>query len=281
VLFDKKMPKELIRLLSKERSRQFYPTGLPLPAPETPPAKPAMNGDPDNPVVEPCAESGMGGSVLNDSPGMGSCVNTTVLPEELLRFLHHWLSLPTQFISQTALFLSAGITSGSKQKKCKHVLQTQGYFIEHITQKGKGKPIMWEPTIKAWEATGIAQPSRASKGGFLHQGFATVIAKSARKKGYQVDIESCQANGKSIDLVLRKEHEVIWIELAMSEPMEKEVSNIRKDFASGTLPDKFVVACKDSKMKSYLLELLAATPELLLFRDKIEVVLAADFAGLE
>lgn len=281
MLFNKKIPKEIIRRLSKERSRQLYLTGMELPPPISQSAPANDTGQRDIPLEskpspDHKSEANESNRVSNfGGPEVAPGNDVASLPDDLLRFLHLWLSMSSQFISQTALFQLAGISSGSKQKKWKQILLTNGIIIEHVLQKGKGKIVFWEPTMKAWEITGLSKPLQNSKGGFLHQGFANLIAKNAGEKGYRVEIESFMPNGKAIDIVLRRVEEEIWIELGMS-TMEREVSGLLDDLASGMLPTKIILACKDGKMKVNLLELIAGEPQLAPFQDKLQILLAAD-----
>jgi len=286
VPFNAYVPIEVIRMLSQDRSKRFYPTGPALPPPEAPAHTPRDENDPGSVGASMSARDMSRDATDSADEGADKTVTTPPvtaanLPAELLRLLRYFLSLPSQMITQTALFKSAGITAGSVQSKWQHLLLVHGLIIKHSLPKGKGRIIIWEPTEKAWEITGITPPTRRSKGGYLHQGLCELIARSAQAKGYNVEIESFQANGKAIDLVLRKGEEQTWIELAMSEPMEKELSNIAKDFGSGIRPKKLIVACLNTKMKARLLELLAATPAVLPYRDLIEITLVGNLMSLE
>lgn len=286
MLFRKLIPMDEIRRISRKGSKELYPTGQSLEPPNTQASSP--NGR-TKPVTTRTSMSECD-TPMNTNEFGGECaartgnvppVASADLPAELLRLLRYWLSLLSQMITQTALFKSAGIEAGSKQSKLKRELLVHGFIIEHVLPKGKGRIIIWEPTEKAWNITGITPPTRHSKGGFLHQGLCELIAKSAKTKGYDVEIESFQINGKAIDLVLRKGEEQTWIELAMSEPMEKELSNIAKDFGSGICPKKLIVACLNTKMRDRLLELIVATPSILLYRDLIEIMLVTNLITLE
>lgn len=278
MLFDKNISKEEIRRISRKGSQLLYPTGELLPAPETSPDP--IVSEPDDGITNSAA----GSTPVSERGSDGSCASspysTSKVSKDAIRLLKHWLSSPELFVPQSVLFRSFGITSGAKQAKLKHEVVAGGLVLTHDLPTRKNKWILWEATDKGWLVTGLEQPINKSKGGFLHQGLANLIAKTARKKGYRIEIESFQSNGKAIDLVLRKGEEVIWIELGMSDA-ENELSNVLKDLASGITPTKLIMACRDSKMKARLQELIAGEPSLVPFRDRIEVVLAGNLISFE
>ena len=71
------------------------------------------------------------------------------------------------------------------------------------------------------------------------------------------------------------------MEFCMSEPVEKEILNIIKDFESGLDISKFKILAKDSKMKKKLEQAIAGDLQVSLYKDKIEVRLAGEFVKIK
>ena len=197
---------------------------------------------------------------------------------KLIQFIIH---LPNPFLTESEIFAMAGITSGSVKTKLKETSLNDGHINIWELQKAKTFLNIWEVTDAAYKMLGIEMPQYHSKGRYLHQFCAHRIQEWAKSRGFKVEMESFLANGKAIDLVLRKEGEQIWTELAMSDPMEKETKNLIRNLDNGIIPDKIIMACRDGKMTKKLSELLAATPQLEPFKDIIEIRLAGDMIDLK
>jgi hypothetical protein len=216
--------------------------------------------------------------INDDAPVKSSSLKD--IKKTAMRLVMFWLNVTQRFIPQTELFKKAGVTSGSLQSRITHTALTLGLIIRHPLQKGKSILMFWEPTDKAWQLAGIPKPQQKGNGKYIHQYLAGIIAAEAKRKGYQVEIESFQQNNKAIDLVLRKGDEQIWVEIAVSEPLIKEINNSTRNFESGIVPSKFFIACLNSKMKNKMLELINNESEIEKYRDWIEVVLALDLPDL-
>ena len=90
-------------------------------------------------------------------------------------------------------------------------------------------------------------------------------------------MESFLSNGKAVDLVLRKDGEVTFVEIAISPPLEKEIKNIIKDLQGHPPPDRLVLVARDGKSKTKLMQLVEADDKLEPLRQKIEITLAGSF----
>jgi len=115
-----------------------------------------------------------------------------------------------------------------------------------------------------------------SKGRYLHQFCVYRIKERALRQGFTADVEFMLSNGKAVDLVLRREGEILFIEAATSEPMEKEVRNLVNNVTIELTPNQLIVAVKDTKMKRSLESLIAGSEELKMHLTKIRVVYAGD-----
>lgn len=196
------------------------------------------------------------------------------LAESLIKI---WLNLPDRLITWRQLLNLTSITSGSTQSKLKYELIRLAYIVEHRLQVGKGFLIVPEPTEAAFRFAGVTKPKLNSKGGYLHQFVAHHIWMWAKKNGFTVDVEFFLSNNKAVDVVLRKHHQLLFIEIAISPPLEKEINNTVKDIGTELTPDRLLIATRDGKAKRKLEQLISADSRLGAYRDKIEVVLAGDF----
>lgn len=190
-----------------------------------------------------------------------------------------WLNLASPFLFQGAIFRRAGITSGSAQAKLKKAALKLGLIIEHKLQFSKTMMSVWEPKEKAYQMAGIPRPQYRSKGGYLHQFMAHHVKQWAVKSGYKVEIEFVLANGKAVDLMLCKGDELIFIEIAISPPLEKEIMNIVKDCDTDLKPDQLRVLVKDRKTLKKLDQMITSDNRLAKYREKIQLELAGEYVG--
>jgi hypothetical protein len=216
----------------------------------------------------------------SQNPALSSVENSEESPDKVLPVLQVWLNLKKPFLLQGAIFEKAGITSGSGQAKIKNTLKQHHLIVEHKLQVGKTYASVWEPTSKAYEVIEISKPQFNSKGGYLHQFIAHHISEWATGKGYLVEVESQLSNGKAVDLILRKDNKLVFIEIAISEPLEKEISNIIKDFGVDSPSDRLILVVKDGKSLKKLAQLIDLDDRLKGIQNKVEVGLACSFMSL-
>lgn len=95
-----------------------------------------------------------------------------------------------------------------------------------------------------------------SKGGYLHQFAAHHVKAWATANGYQSTTEFFLTNGKAVDLVLRRGAEIVFVEIGISEPLSKELCNIKKDTGSMIQPTAIWLLVKDSKSRAKVQKLL-------------------------
>ena len=265
MLLKKNVPMSFIEFLSEERSSRLYVQHKALGC-----SNPGTSDDPVQMHAEAVAQTIDNGTTPKPSE----------LNPELKRFLRIFLSLKDPFHCQGDLFRIAGITSGSAQARMKRELIRNGMVREHKLQARRGFLSIPEPTERAYNAVGIEKPQYPSKGGWLHQFCNSHVRATATADGYSVDTEFMLTNGKSVDQVHRKPSELIFVEIAMSYPMEKEITNVVKDFATDLQPDQLVVAVKDGKMKGTLEQLIEKEETVQAVRDRVKVVLSGNFVTL-
>ncbi|RKX21215.1 MAG: hypothetical protein DRP35_04840 [Candidatus Zixiibacteriota bacterium] len=192
------------------------------------------------------------------------------------KILTLWLNQKVPFLSQQKILNLFKITSGSIISKTKKDLKINGYIKTHKLQIGKTHSSIWEPTDKAYKLVGLTKPTWESKGGYLHQFIAHHFKINGIKDGYHVEIEYLLDNGKAVDILYQKNDETIFIEIATSYPLEKEISNIIKDFSSSLIPDQFIIAAQNGKMKKQLEHLINNDNRIDSYQNKIKVVLAGN-----
>ena len=258
-MFNKKLPLSIIEFESKRRSQAIYEKVELLAKPD--------NDSMKNSKFSPSSQTGLDAAAKDENKGPRGDAKSLIKV---------WLNLKNPFLTQGQLFQIAGIKSGSKQVKIKKELIRLGIIKEHKLQKGKTYLSIWEPTEKAYLIAGIAKPKYASKGGYLHQFIAHHLRQWAQKTGYSVVIEFFLSNNKAVDEVLRKESSLIFCEIGISPPIEKEMSNIIKDFETDLIPDKLIMAVKNGSMKRKLEKLIENDNRLFNYRHKIEVILAGN-----
>ena len=187
-----------------------------------------------------------------------------------------WLNLKHPFLIQSKIFEKAGINSGSLQAQIKKYLLREKLIKEYKIQYSKTYVIIWEPTEKAYKIAGVKKPQFKSKGGYLHQFIAHHINSWAIANGYSVDFEFFLANNKAVDLILRNNNELVFVEIGLTS-LRKEIDNILKDFGTNLTPDKLFMVVKDNKDKQSLSNLINSDRQTTKFRDKIEIKLAGEF----
>lgn len=196
---------------------------------------------------------------------------------QTLHLLRLWLMGETSFRTLASLLKEAGITSGSAKKSMTEDLVRKDFARLHKLQRGKTRLLIPEPTDRAFGCLGLEKPSWPSKGGFVHQWLAHHYRVYGFRRGYRVAVEYFLENGKAVDVVMWTEDQVIFIEIVMSEPLEKELQNAIKDMSSPLVPNRIVFACRDGKMRRALSALITSDPRVVAFRDKLEVVVALDY----
>lgn len=260
-MLNKNIPMHLIAIESKLRSEKLYKRQLALPE-----GKSTQNIEKSK--------------AANISSSIGSAASKN--QNESIKVLKSWLSNNIIWYTQSEILNRAGIVSGSTGARIKRFLITNRYIIEHSIQKAKTKLSVWEPIEKAFEVTGNIKPRPRSKGGgYLHDFCSFHLKEYGKAHDYTVDVEHYLSNGKSVDLVYRNPDRIIFIEIAITPPLEKEISNIIKDFSTDFIPDELMIACKDGKMKNALQTLINEDSKIGPYRNKIKVILAGDYISIE
>jgi hypothetical protein len=212
----------------------------------------------------------------SDSNTGGGAIKLTLDADRVLKRLSQE-GCPFRFQSQ--IFESAGISSGTKQKRIKGELLGFGFIREHRLQRGKGFLIFWEITDKGWFYLNQKPPQYQGKGGWLHQAAAFFLMDWSKRNGFVCRLEAqIGPDKKAVDALLTKDTGEIWIvEFVFSEPLSKELSNLVSDLGSGLDISKLIFACRDGKLKQKLQSELESCPEFHKNRERVELSLAGDF----
>lgn len=278
----KDLPKLVIELLSAQRSQRLYVQLIKLESPEVrDPSRPESCRAEPVPLTQlattrPSPNSKRGDNSLTGAPAdTGHAAHASY--DQLLPLLYVWLNLSDIFLALGQIFRAAGIVTGSKQTRLKNLGIRLGVIQEHRLQVNKTHVAVLEPTAKAYELVGKVRPQLPSKGGYLHQFIAHHVKEHALQQGYQVDVEFMLSNGKAVDLILRKGSEIIFVEIAVSPPLAKELENCVKDLSTDLQPDKLVILARDKKDRFELESLVFGDNRLVRYCDKIQVSLAGNF----
>jgi len=200
-----------------------------------------------------------------------------------IMLVFNYLSNPyTYAFPQSQMFTNLGLSSGSKKNKIKKKLLANKWIEEHWLPRGRGKVCFWEITEKARKVFDLSELRVPGRGGFLHRVVGWHCHRWAVDNGYSCKLEThIGTNNKAVDALLIKDKEIIVMEFCMSEPVEKELSNIVKDFESGFDITKLKILAKDSKMKKKLEQAIAGDLQASLHKGKIEIMLAGEFIKIK
>jgi len=182
------------------------------------------------------------------------------------------------FRFQSQIFESAGISSGTKQKRIKGELLGFGFIREHRLQRGKGFLIFWEITDKGWVYLNQKPPRYHGKGGWLHQAIGFFLQEWCKRNGFVCRLEAqIGPDKKAVDALLTRNTGETWIVEFVFSEVAKELSNLVSDMSSGLEISKLIFACRDGKLKRKLQGALESCPEYRNNREKVELCLAGDF----
>jgi len=271
-LLNKNTPIHIIKKLSKDRSQRFYLNGIPLPTLSHANDNDINNPDPSDSIPE--------SEIASDAQSNHSHVQKpkkkSMKQSEAERVLRLQLSCETPFLTREEILSMAGISSGSKTLNIQKHLAGEGLILLHRLPVGKTIRLIWEPTSKAYNLYNIDHPDFESKGGYLHQFICHRIKKNLESKGYDVQVEYFLSNGKAVDLIFRKSDKIGFIEIATSQPINKEISNFIKDLETDLKPDWLISAVKDGDMKRSLEKLISKYSDLTGLQNNINFVLAGN-----
>jgi len=168
------------------------------------------------------------------------------------------------------------IKSGSSIHKIKSRLQNFGYINIHKIQRKKGYFSAWELTAAGSEIAGLNVPAIHSKGGSLHRFLVYQVRNYLNATGWQTEIEAALNNGKQVDILARNDSKVFCYEIGLP-PLDKELGNCRKIFASSLSPNEVIHLVLNGRDKSKLNNALKQHELFDNFREKITVDLAGNF----
>lgn len=275
MLLNKSIPILLIELRSAEQAKSFYERQLFLESPQLTANDKARSAETSSSGAASPTSTGIRTSqTFNRNKTTNSNSLNMVMP-----VLRSWLSHATPFLTQGEIFRISGIRSGSKQAKIKKRLLAEALISEHRLQRGKSYLVVWEPSQRAYELAGISSPTLSSKGGWMHKFAAFHISHWACAQGYKPETEFLLSSGKAVDLVLRKGSEIVFIEIAISKPLSKELRNIILDLQTNLKPDRIIIAVVDSKARTSMERILSSEG----FSDsqspEIKIQLIGSFVG--
>ena len=206
---------------------------------------------------------------------------TIKLIHEAKLVLEYLSTSPNCMTPQTLMFKKLNIKSGAKMKKIKTELLINKLITEYQIQMKKTKLNFWEVTSKARELFDLPELNLHGKGGFCHKLIAYYIEQWAKQNNYTCKIEATIGNNKQVDALLIKDTESLIFEVCISEPFEKELNNIHKNFSSGFEYSKMIFLTLNSKAVNKLRTIIANDLLASQHSDKIEVKLAGDYINVK
>ena len=198
--------------------------------------------------------------------------------ENALRIMRAQTNHKHIFLFRQEASLSSGIKGGATLSNAESESLRAGFIMKHTISKAKTEICLWEITKRGYEFMKCSPKQWKSKGGYVHKFCSYRIAETYEKLGYKPIIEYQHINGKLIDICLKKESEIIFVEVCASYPLIKEISNLTKDLADNYLPNKLIFAVTKRSMKKDLQLLVSSQKEL---SCPVEIVLAGDLISLQ
>lgn len=260
---------ELMRVRSREVSRDFYVQAEALISTSS-----ASRGPGLGPKEASAAET------LNTGDSMartGSTRPIQSISDCTISYLRFLSGLEKPFLPQTQAMKRAGIQSGSKQLKIKRECIRHGLIRVHTIQQGKTSLSFWELTEKAYGQIGVNLRKFSGKGGFLHQCLQYHVAEWGRFNGYKSTMEYLLPNLKAVDVALESGDELVFVEVAISQPFTKELNNFTADLSTDKRPDKLILVATDSRKRRELESLIRSDPQANLYLSHIQFKLAGEF----
>ncbi len=161
------------------------------------------------------------------------------LSREAQLFLLHAATTCHKMTTLEQRWETLGITSGSKKKRIVNELLRFGLI--RLEYKGKSRTVHLFKA--AWKYLDMEPPKSTGTGGAIHQFWVREIARTLRKRGYDVHVEFALGPArKRVDVVAFGETK-IGVEVALTS-LEQELRNIREDLACDVL-DRVIVASPD------------------------------------
>lgn len=127
-----------------------------------------------------------------------------------------------------------------------------GIIRKHLLPRAKTEICLWEITDCGYELLKQSRPRWKSKGEYKHKFCAHRIAHTYELLGFNSEIEHRRPDGKLVDLCLKKNDKMLFIEVCASWPVSKELVNVEKDLQSYPFPDEIILAVTERKMKEPL-----------------------------
>ncbi len=257
-------PQEL-EALSKESRKGFIDESSPVTR------QSAMNthGSPNAELLSSCVSH----KTLEESsaPRLNS-----VAMDNALRIITAQADFRMPFLFRHEAASLAGIRGAATLLKAEKEALNAGLILRHELPRGRANICLWEIRDFGYESINRQQPKWKSKGAYLHKLAAHRIAASERLQGCKATIEYYTSNGKLIDVCSQRGNVVKYIEVCSSYPLEKELSNLRKDTAEDSDVAEIVFAVTERKMKRPLLDAIETFTKTNPAICPIRVVLAGD-----
>ncbi len=144
------------------------------------------------------------------------------------------------------------INGGESLLQAEKEAMSAGIISKHMLPRAKTDICLWEITDNGYELLKKSRPQWKSKGEYKHKFCAYRIANTYEKQGFHAKIEYQCPNGKLVDLCLKRDETILFIEICASLPVLKELANIEKDLQSHLLPKEIILAVTERKMKEPL-----------------------------
>lgn len=186
---------------------------------------------------------------------------------ELLRLLQDVADHPAAGVTERYHRLELSRRKGTALKKA---LADGGLLQEVDVALPSGRVTLLEPTLGGWQRLGRETPS-PRLGGVVHRFWVERIAGKLRADGYSVELEASVGVGRTIDLVGRREGDVVAVEVEVSG--RRMAESVEKLAASRA--HKMLLVAASSEVLARARDVVRNRPS----EERIEVVHAWSLVG--
>ncbi len=175
------------------------------------------------------------------------------------------------------------VSSGRAKKALMTQLSQANLIVEHLIRRGRSNISLVEITDRGWALAGKFQPKLPGKGKWLHRVVARAISDYQTARGWSCDVEgrltsSAPSGAKQADILCRTpEGSLVAIEIALSIPFSKEISNAKLDLIGTTPVDKLIFIATTTAMLDKVKKAIEITSEIQHVADRITYQLAGEY----
>lgn len=190
---------------------------------------------------------------------------------------------PRTLAGLTAIWGKLNVNSGRAKKALMTQLSQAHLVVEHTIRRGRSNISLVEITDRGWALAGKYRPHLPGKSGWLHRILTRALTDCQTAKGWTCDVEgrltsSAPSGAKQADVLCRTpDGNLIAVEIALTLPFDKEISNAKLDLLGETPVDKLIFIATTTAMLDRVKTAIETAAELQPVLDRITYQLAGEF----